>query len=260
MIQRTPMLISEVSDIISITTGDNHVLALTNKNKIWGWGADEQYQLARLSPKDNTQKWGYPSLRPIPIPGLASKKIVRIGCGKYHSLAVAANGNVYAWGSNSMTQCGLQPVKGVVQDLVKKPKLVQGLGGRQIDQVTGGAKNSIARASDGTVLVWGACESCQSGLDLTAQPAGLVHQANGRPKYLTRPVVVPGLSAVSVNCGTDTCAVITANAEAFTWGFNSNYRKQNLLRHSSFSPHFENFTSIFECLTCCETFKIVTEI
>jgi regulator of chromosome condensation len=229
MKQVTPMLISEVSNIISITTGENHVLALTNNNKVWGWGADEQSQLAHVTVKIKTltKQRGFPSLKPCLIPGLGNKKIVRIGCGNYHSLAVAANNDVFAWGLNSFTQCGLQPntIGGKIRAEVKKPKLVPGLGGHQIDQVTGGINHTIARASDGTVLVWGAVESCQSGLDLTTQPAGLVQHVDGRPRYLTRPTVVPGLDAAFIASGTDTCALITSNAEAYTWGFNANFRK-----------------------------------
>ena len=63
--------------------------------------------------------------------------MVAIGAGKYHSLAVKADGTVTAWGDDSQTQCDVPA--GLTNAVA----------------VAGGGAHSLALGADGTVTAWG---------------------------------------------------------------------------------------------------------
>jgi len=45
--------------------------------------------------------------REAPVPLMEGVKIAHVACGKYHTAAVSADGDVYAWGLESSGQLGL---------------------------------------------------------------------------------------------------------------------------------------------------------
>jgi regulator of chromosome condensation len=45
--QEFPKLIPELKDVLSISTGSNHIVAISNSGKIYTWGVGEQNQLGR---------------------------------------------------------------------------------------------------------------------------------------------------------------------------------------------------------------------
>lgn len=69
-------------------------------------------------------------------------KLVDIAASDSHCLAVARDGTVYAWGLNSMGQCGLGH-----NSLVLTPQIVVGLEGVLIRQISAGTSHSIAWTS-----------------------------------------------------------------------------------------------------------------
>ena len=71
-----------------------------------------------------------------------------IGAGDSHSLALASDGTVWAWGSNGSGHLG----NGTTED---RPTPVQVMGLEDITAVAAGASHSLALASDGTVWAWG---------------------------------------------------------------------------------------------------------
>jgi regulator of chromosome condensation len=223
------MLIPELKNITGLTSGTNHIVALDTKGTAWAWGAADAYQLGR---PDRASRTEHTCLEPMRIPGLERKKIVSVGCGDMHTMAVDDTGIAYGWGLNAAGECSIHPVIQTAKGIVERPKVIQGLGAHHIKQLVGGTHHTVAIASDGKVLVWGAVDSKQSGLDLASLPAGSCHSesvdSTGRPKYkyLMKPTVIPGLDASHVSAGGDTSAVITTDGKLYTWGYNSSYRKQ----------------------------------
>uniref|UniRef100_A0A3Q0T2B1 Uncharacterized protein n=1 Tax=Amphilophus citrinellus TaxID=61819 RepID=A0A3Q0T2B1_AMPCI len=66
----------------------------------------------------------------------------QVACGSSHTIAVAQDGQneVYAWGNNTMGQCG----QGHTSTPIAKPKKVLGLEGISIQQITAGTSHSLA--------------------------------------------------------------------------------------------------------------------
>lgn len=111
-----------INNIIDMSAGKNHVLALSSSGGIYTWGSGDYGEL------------GHGSLhRELNAP----KKIkheatfVSISCGNDHSSAVDSKGNMYAWGQNFDRQLGLYkktesvlPSNGHVENVVMVPKFL----------------------------------------------------------------------------------------------------------------------------------------
>jgi alpha-tubulin suppressor-like RCC1 family protein len=81
----------------------------------------------------------------VASPGL---KVLAVAAGSKHSLAVAGDGTVWAWGYNSSGQLG----DGTTTNR-STPVQVQGMA--DVAAIAGGYEHTIAFRPDGTVWVWG---------------------------------------------------------------------------------------------------------
>ena len=89
--------------VVAITAGGGHSMALTADGKAFTWGRNNYGQLGNNSVTNSKVP-----VAVITSGVLASKKIVGLAAGNSHSLAVASDGNVYAWGFNNKGQLGNQ--------------------------------------------------------------------------------------------------------------------------------------------------------
>jgi hypothetical protein len=113
----------------------------------------------------------------VRVPGL--RGIVAIAAGGGHSLALASDGRVWAWGDNEWGQVG----NGGTAD-VSSP--VQIIALDTVTAIAGGEMHSLALKADGTVWAWGIDKDGQLGDGLTGPGA---HSA--------RPVQAGGLDGVT---------------------------------------------------------------
>ena len=74
--------------------------------------------------------------------------IVEISCGAHHTIALASNGGIYAFGSHMHGQLGI----GFGKPVNYTPKRIEGLIARQ---VSAGDYHTAAISTDRTVFVWG---------------------------------------------------------------------------------------------------------
>ena len=98
---------------------------------------------------------------------------VLVAAGSYHSLAVAADGTVWAWGQNASGQLG----DGTATD-PSTPVQVQGMADGVA--IAGGADHTLALRRDGTVWAWGWNFSGQLG-DGTTTDRSTPVQVQGLP-------------------------------------------------------------------------------
>jgi regulator of chromosome condensation len=121
-IQDIPALVPELKDVVSISAGSNHVVAITSAGKIYTWGVGEQNQLGR---KITSRQLVESSLTPRAInfkPYRLSSKYSAVYCGAYHTLLVHETHRVFAFGLNNHGQLGLGDC-----EEYDKPELVEGL-------------------------------------------------------------------------------------------------------------------------------------
>lgn len=160
-VQDVPTLFQPLTKatVVDIVSGADHLLALTSQGEVYGWGNGQQNQLGRRIIERRKANGLIPER-------LRLKSIVKLGTGGYHSFAVDAVGQLWAWGLNNYYQCGLTDGEGGTHDVITKPTIVGALKGKgRILQVTGGIHHSLVLMEDGKIYGFGRADWGQLGLD-----------------------------------------------------------------------------------------------
>jgi len=111
----SPPVKTIVKSIVDVSAGAYHVLMLDKYREVWGCGNNYLGQLGTGTFGAGTH---------IPTRVKLKQRIVSIGAGAFHSLAVDAQGHVWTWGDNLWGQLG----DGTNADR-NLPVMVQGVGG-----------------------------------------------------------------------------------------------------------------------------------
>jgi alpha-tubulin suppressor-like RCC1 family protein len=130
----------------------NHTLALDEDGRVWGWGNNEVGQLGN----DKT------AVRQLtPVQAIDLEDVVAIAASSGHSLAVKADGTVWAWGYNKEGQIG----DGTNNNNRTKPVQTSGLAG--VVAIAAHNGSSLALRTDGaptgSVWAWGRNDFGQLG-------------------------------------------------------------------------------------------------
>ncbi len=103
-----PAVVSTLRNVVQISAGSLHNLALDAAGAVWAWGNNDYGQLG-----DGTL-----TVRTTPVRVTLPAAGRAIAAGGYHSVVLLEDGSVYAWGSNAAGQLGdgttvsrSQPVK-----------------------------------------------------------------------------------------------------------------------------------------------------
>ena len=142
----------------AISAGGNHTLALFSNGQVYAWGDNQFGQIGNhAAPTDST-------LPSYAKGALASKRVIGISAGQYHSLAVCDDGTVAAWGSGANGRLGTGNT--LNQDEPAALDLSDfGFGfGEKVVEVAAGLSHSMARTNSGKVLTWGRNAEGQLGL------------------------------------------------------------------------------------------------
>jgi alpha-tubulin suppressor-like RCC1 family protein len=137
--------VTKLSNVIAVAAGGNHSLILTRSGsalQVWAAGTNGNGQLGLTNA-------GTDRFRPI-LSGLPTN-ITAVAAGARHSLALAADGKLYAWGDNISGQVGVNTNRTVI----RMPTLVTNLGAVTLKAVRAGAEHSLALDADGKVWSWG---------------------------------------------------------------------------------------------------------
>ncbi|KFA90496.1 RCC1 domain-containing protein, partial [Archangium violaceum] len=93
----TPTQVPELTGAVALSAGSDHVLALRADGTVWAWGDNSSGQRGQS-----------PSLElsslPAQVPALTN--VVGLAAGDGFSLALRADGTVWAWGRNSSFELG----------------------------------------------------------------------------------------------------------------------------------------------------------
>jgi|GEM_PF-2323380 len=141
-----------LSNVVSITAGFYHAMALKSDGTAWAWGLNTSGQLGD----------GTTTQRNTPVQITALSNVVQIASGvtAYHSAAVKSDGTLWTWGINSSGQLGNNST---TQSNV--PVQVTAL--NNVEQVAVGSYHTVASLGDGTVWSWGLNSSGQLGNNTT---------------------------------------------------------------------------------------------
>ncbi len=185
-------------NIIDISAGGNHSVALDLQGFVWTWGSNWRGQLGRTT--------SFQDSNPEIINNKQMGEIIAIAAGGNHTLAVDRNGEVWSWGLNYYGQLG-NAVNTGTNNSNPTPVKISGL--TDVIAVSAGEEHSVALKRDGTVWTWGRNSLGQLG--------------NGQKKDINiTPTVVPGLTGImEISAGgKHTIALKQDRTTVWAWGFN----------------------------------------
>ncbi|RCX13292.1 alpha-tubulin suppressor-like RCC1 family protein [Fontibacillus phaseoli] len=146
---------SLLSDVTALAAGAQFSVALKKDGTVWTWGADLNEELGRDTD-------GYWSTYAEKVEGLP--EIAQISSGDAHSLALAKDGTVWAWGFNFNGMVG-DGTSGNM-NYAKLPVQVKTAANTyltDIKKVQAGQFHSLALTKTGRVMAWGANQNRQLG-------------------------------------------------------------------------------------------------
>ncbi len=147
-----PIRVAGLSQVLAISAGNSHALALRADGTIWAWGGNHHGQLGTDA---NDTRLPQP-VRGLPTPLAGASAVKTIVAGERNSAVVYRDGSVWIWGSNSQGQFGNSTTSGS-----SVPVRINGAGGMAAVSVGDGFVSVLL--SDGRVFGMGANQAGQLG-------------------------------------------------------------------------------------------------
>eukprot|EP00899_Mesostigma_viride_P008347 jgi/Mesvir1/17513/Mv08769-RA.1 len=204
-----PQRIHTDMPIVQVSVGYSFMLALAEDGRVYSWGRNFYGQLGLGDHKDRSM--------PTLVSYLQEERVVQVVAGQYHSLALTARGEVYAWGYNRDYELGV----GDNMDRVLPQLLTAGLAGRRVSTVAAGGYHTLAVTDDGMLFSWGVNSYGQLGRrdkapGKTPMQVAVLSGGGDSPSH-------PGgsgkrLRVRTVAAGTWHSLAITENGQLFSWG------------------------------------------
>ncbi|XP_063703150.1 probable E3 ubiquitin-protein ligase HERC4 isoform X2 [Culicoides brevitarsis] len=195
--KKRPHIISALKDypITAVAAGAKHSLAINEWGQVFSWGSNELSQLGYDTEND--------IVTPKIIRSLATKHVIQVSCGQFHSLALTNSGDLYAWGANGYGQLGL----GMTSEKVSKPTLIKSLQGVPIAFICCGANHSFAVTKSGAVFGFGKNLFGQLGLNDTVSR-----------QFPTQLKTLRSIGVCYIAAGDDFSVFLTRDGGVFTCG------------------------------------------
>ena len=139
--------------IVQICKGKYHLVKLTSDGKVHCSGK-AYFGVSGLGGSASSEKTR-------PLPNLTNQKIVQITCGEFHSMALSASGDLYAWGMGFEGQLGLSNQYNVASS----PRYLNFFYRKPVKYIACGYNYSLAITRDDSLLYgWGENKLGQLGL------------------------------------------------------------------------------------------------
>ena len=129
-------------DVIAISAGKNHTVALKKDGTVWAWGSNSGGQIGNGT-YGQTHVYA-----PTQVSGLSN--VIAIAAGYFHTMALKEDGTLWTWGDNRYGELGY-----VTTDPSSSTSPTQVLSLLSIANITAGESFSVVRKYDGTLWSFG---------------------------------------------------------------------------------------------------------
>ena len=188
--QLTPTQVGTATNWQQVSAGSGHTLAVRTDGTLWAWGNNGLGVLGT-----GTSNTNYPS----PLQVGTATNWVGVSTNIYHTLAVRADGSLWAWGYNYYGQLG-------TGNTTNSNVPVQVGTGAQWQSAAAGDYHSLAVRQDGTLWAWGYNGNGELGLGTTTNQVA--------------PQPVGTATWLRVGAGSGYSGAIRADGSLWAWGAN----------------------------------------
>ncbi|KAI9001996.1 regulator of chromosome condensation 1/beta-lactamase-inhibitor protein II [Gaertneriomyces semiglobifer] len=203
-IQPVPFKMPTLENIVHISAGTNHLVAVGSDSKLYTWGVGEQGQLGhRVLPRHDKVASLVPrgiNFRPTSqkdAEGRAlrmSSRFVKAYCGGYCTFLVHETGAVFAYGLNNYSQLGLPDFADEAE--VLNPHRVEGLPMDEgIAEIAGGEHHTLVLTGKGRIFSCGRNDSGQCGIGSTEERVIMFTEITGEDGSLYSTGTFKGIRA-----------------------------------------------------------------
>jgi alpha-tubulin suppressor-like RCC1 family protein len=242
----SPAAVIGLSDVLSMSAGYTHTLALVEGGTVLAWGRGQEGELGigSLGPEE-CEESSSPlrgcSALPLAVEGLSG--VTAVAAGGFHSLALLEDGTVMAWGENAYGQLGQGSTSGpeACEDpgttiphpsCSLTPTPVPGLSG--VKAIAASANQSYALLDDGTVMSWGENEFGELGYSQES----FEHCGDGElGRCVSTPTQIKGLSKViAIAAGQRHALALRADGTVVSWGYNASGEVGDGTQQAKYQP------------------------
>ena len=189
-----PTQIASKTKFAQVSAGGWHTVAIAEDGNLWTWGSNVDGQLGDGTTRDRSEP------KQITISGKPGTKFTQISTGYAHTVALAEDGSIWAWGWNSRGQIG----DGTT---TRRNEPTEIKAGTKFARVLAGGLNTMAIAEDGSFWIWGCNEHGQLG--------------DGTNEDKSAPVKIDyGTKFLQVSGGGYHMAAIAEDGSLWAWGYN----------------------------------------
>jgi len=192
--------------IIAIAAGHSHSLAVASDGTVYSWGNNFSGQLGNGNYNNSNV--------PVAVSTtgvLAGKKIIAVAAGYSHSLALASDGTIYAWGGNSSGQLGNG--NNISSNLPVAVYTTGAIAGKAVTTIASGFLHNLALTSDGSTYSWGA--------NISGQLGNGSNNSTNVPVEVNTTDVLLGKKIITINAGAYHSFVVASDGITYSWGLNS---------------------------------------
>jgi len=204
----------KLTEVVAISAGYSHNLALKSEGTVWAWGWNAQGQLGDDSTTDRN--------KPVQVidtsdPTGKLTDVVAVTASYTHSLALKSDGTVWAWGANSYGKLG----DGTTDDSHTAVQVVDPYDPTgyisDVVAIAAGDMHSLALKSDGTVWAWGYSNCGQLG-----HPGVIESHTPVQVLESTEPPETPFTGVKAIAAGSIHSLALKIDGTVWGWGRNEN--------------------------------------